>query len=219
LTRSPHGPAATGRIVAPMTKATMAMAGLLIVGLTGCGSSGGATGTGGSGATGTGGAGGHLATGGQGGAAGGTCAPLTGEAGTSSGTMSWKSNGTTECAGLSIVGRTIATLADTIEIDTPSADGMATLDIVLSSYSGPLGGTYSCEPGNGTTAPYVALAAGDVKAGGSTTSDCTVTISFSQDSAGIQHAQGTFSGTTTGDGGADVVTDGTFDLTVMLTGG
>src|SRR5579862_1148582 len=150
------GQMATGRIVAPMTKATtatMAMAGLLFA-LAGCGSGGGATGTGGSGGTnGTGGAGGaHPGGGGQGGSAGTTCAMFTGLAGTSTGTVGWKDNGTQECAELAIVVRTPATLADTIEIDASS--GLAALDIALSSYSGPLGGTYSCQPGNGTTAPY-----------------------------------------------------------------
>jgi hypothetical protein len=100
--------------------------------------------------------------------------------------------------------------------------GFGSVSFVLSSHSGPLGGTYSCAAGNGSTIPYVYLAVAGGSSnpgGGSTTSDCSVTISFATDSGGTQHAQGTFSGTVTGDGGTYIVTDGTFDVTVSLIGG
>ena len=51
------------------------------------------------------------------------------------------------------------------------------------------------------------------------TTSCTITICFTTDSAGAQHEQGTFSGTVTGDGGTDVITDGMFDVTVAQQGG
>jgi hypothetical protein len=186
----------------------------LILALAGCGSSGGTTGTGGSGAAA---AGGHPG-GGQGGGAGTLCAALIGTSGTSMGTVSWTDNGTPECAFLAIVDRTPATLADTIEIDATTESGAA-IDIAISSYSGPLGGTYTCQPGNGTSAPYVALIVASSNGGGSTTSDCSVAIDFTTDSAGTEHAQGTFSGTVTGDGGTHVITDGAFDVTVTVNGG
>lgn len=190
------------------------MAGLILT-LAGCGSSGGATGTGGTGAAAT---GGHPG-GGQGGGAGAACGALIGTSGTAMGTVSWTDNGAPECAFLAIVDRTPATLADTIEIDATTETSVG-VDIAISSYSGPLGGTYTCQPGNGTSTPYVALAVASPDGnGGSTTSDCSVAISFTVDSAGTEHAQGTFSGTTTGDGGTHVITGGTFDLTVTANGG
>ena len=115
--------------------------------------------------------------------------------------------------------RNPATLADTIEIDAPSTTDHA-IDIALSSSNGPLGGTYSCQTGNGSTAPNVMFGVTGLVSGGfATMSNCTITIAFTTDSAGIEHAQGTFSGTVTGDGGTDVITDGTFDITVTLQGG
>ena len=139
--------------------------------------------------------------------------------GTSSGSISWKDNGTSQCAALAIVDRTTATLADTIEIDATTLNNTG-VDIALSSYNGPLGGMYSCQVGNGTTAPNVMfIVIGTTSGGSAAMSDCSVTINFTQDSAGIEHAQGTFSGTVTGDGGTDVITDGTFDLTVTLNDG
>jgi hypothetical protein len=120
---------------------------------------------------------------------------------------------------LVLADRTPATAADTIEIDAPSTTNTV-IDIALSSYNGPLGGTYSCQPGNGITAPNVMFEVGGLETGGfAAMSSCTVTIAFTTDSAGTEHAQGTFSGTVTGDGGTDVITDGTFDITVTLQDG
>ena len=196
-----------------MAKAkTIVSVGLLLA-LGGCGSSGGSSDGGSGGSGGTSGAAGH----GGGGAS--ACPALVGAAGTSLGTLSWRDNGTLECAALVLAQRNPATLADTIEIDAPSTTDHA-IDIALSSYTGPLGGTYSCQTGNGTSAPNVMLEVTGLETGGfAAMSDCTVTISFTTDSAGTEHAQGTFSGTLTGDGGTDVITDGTFDITVTLQGG
>lgn len=47
----------------------------------------------------------------------------------------------------------------------------------------------------------------------------TVDITFTTDSAGVEHAQGTFSATATGDGGTVTITDVMFDISVSQTGG
>ena len=192
-----------------MAKAkTIVSVGLLLA-LGGCGSSSG-TSDGGSG--GTSGAAGH------GGSS--TCPALVEIGGiTSTGTLSWRDNGTLECGGSVLAQRNPATLADTIEIDAPSTTNTV-IDIALSSYNGPLGGTYSCQTGNGLTAPNVMFLVAGLETGGfAAMSACTITIAFTTDSAGTEHAQGTFSGTVAGDGGTDVITDGTFDITVTLQGG
>ena len=194
----------------------------LLLALGGCGSSSG-TSDGGSG--GTSGAAGH-GGGGSGGTSGNTdggattCPALVEIGGiTSIGTLSWRDNGTLECGASVLAQRNPATLADTIEIDAPSTTAHA-IDIALSSSNGPLGGTYSCQTGNGSTAPNVMFEVTGLKSGGfAAMSACTITIAFTTDSAGTEHAQGTFSGTVTGDGGTDVITDGTFDITVTLQGG
>ena len=191
----------------------------LLLALGGCGASGGST-DGGSG--GTSGAAGHTGSGGKSGATdagASTCGALLAISGSSVGTLSWKDNGTLECGALVLAQRNPATLADTIEIDAPSTTNHA-IDIALSSYNGPLGGTYSCQTGNGTNAPNVMFDVVGLETGGfAAMSNCTITIAFTTDSAGTEHAQGTFSGTVTGDAGTDVITDGTFDITVTLQGG
>jgi hypothetical protein len=194
----------------------------LLLALGGCGSSSGTL-DGASG--GTSGAAGH-SSGGSGGSSGNTdggastCPALVEIGGiTSIGTLSWRDNGTLECGASVLAQRNPATLADTIEIDAPSTTAHA-IDIALSSSNGPLGGTYSCQTGNGSTAPNVMLEVTGLESGGfAAMSACTITIAFTTDSAGTEHAKGTFSGTVTGDGGTDVITDGMFDITVTLQGG
>ena len=192
----------------------------LLLALGGCGSSSG-TSDGGSG--GTSGVAGHSGSGGGSGNTDGgasTCPALVEIGGiTSTGTLSWRDNGTLECGASVLAQRNPATLADTIEIDAPSTTDHV-IDIALSSYNGPLGGTYSCQTGNGLTAPNVMLEVAGLKSGGfAAMSACTITIAFTTDSDGTEHAKGTFSGTVTGDGGTDVITDGMFDITVTLQGG
>jgi hypothetical protein len=183
---------------------------LLVVAAVGCGGSG------------SGAAGGHGGTGsgGMGGAGGATsCGPVTPIGTSGSGTMSWKDNGTLECPLLAIVDRTIGTQVDTFEIDATTASSLG-IDIALSSTAGPVGGTYSCQPGNGTSQPDVMLEIIGLNGSGfSAMSGCTITIAFTTDATGAEHAQGTFSGTLTGASGSDTITDGAFDLTVALTGG
>lgn len=202
---------------------TLTMA--LVVALAGCGSSGSSSqaGTGGTagGASSTSGAAGIGGAAGAGGAS--ACAPVLSTTTAAAGTMSWKDNGSLQCAFVVLAVRTTATLADTIEIDAVTAStGTAPnlgVDIALSSYSGLLGGTYHCQPGNGSQADVMFEVLGQKTSGFAAMSDCTVTIDFSTDSTGAQRAHGTFSGTVTGTGGTDTVTDGTFDLSVTVNGG
>jgi hypothetical protein len=195
---------------AKMTKAKV-IVGLLIA-VTGC-SSGGGSAMGGAGARGAGGSAGGGGGGGQ------SCAPAAVVGVTNEGTVSWLDNGKLSCAFLIIADRTTGTAADTIEVDATTPDSRG-IDFVLSSYNGLLGGSYTCQPGNGTSQPYVALEIIGQKASGNVAmSACTVSIAFTMDSAGQQRAQGTFSGTLTGDAGTESVTGGTFDITVSLTGG
>lgn len=164
---------------------------------------------------------GGTATGGAGGAT--SCPPVVTATTAASGMMTWKDNGALECAFVVLAVRTTATLADTLELDAVTAStGTAPnlgVDIALSSYSGPLGGTYTCQPGNGSQANVMFEVLGQRTTGFAAMSDCTVTIELSADGTGAQRARGTFSGTVTGTGGTDTVTDGSFDLSVTVTGG
>jgi hypothetical protein len=116
----------------------------------------------------------------------------------------------------------MGTMADTIQLYGETKDSKS-VTIGLSSYAGPLGGTYSCQPGNGTTDPKVTLDYVGSHGGGSAAmSECSVTVRFNEDSAGIQHAAGTFSGTVASDaidGGTYDITSGVFDLPMTPTGG
>jgi len=182
----------------------------LLAMLGGCGSSGGGSGSGGAGGTQ---AGGH-------GGGGGTsaCGSLTPFTTGSTGTISWKDNGVLVCPLLAIVQRTTSGVVDTFELDSSSASSYA-VDIALSSYNGLLNGAYTCQDGNGTTAPYVYL--GFISPSGSgmaAPGACTVDITFAVDGAGVEHARGTFSGTGTGTAGNETITDGVFDVTVTQSG-
>ena len=150
-----------------------------------------------------------------------TCAPATGTTGTGSttvGTFSWRDNGTFQCATLVLTGRQTGTTTDGFQVDT--ATESTGIDLAMASYNGPLSGTYSCQTGNGTTQPNILMQiTGVARRGIAQASSCTITIGFTTDSAGVQHAQGTFSGTATGDGGTDLITDGMFDVTVAQQGG
>src|SRR4051812_15988571 len=68
------------------------------------------------------------------------CVPVPATSGSSSGTFSWKDNGTPQCATFILTGRETGTLTDAFQIDTATAS--TGIDMFLSSYSGPLGGTY-----------------------------------------------------------------------------
>jgi hypothetical protein len=180
------------------TKASAILAGGLLLALAGCGSSGSPS---------------DRSDGGPSG-----CVPVPATSGGSSGTFSWKDNGAPQCATFILTGRQTGTLTDAFQIDTATAS--TGIDMLLSSYNGPLGGTYSCQTGNGTTQPSVLMEiTGVARRGIAEASPCTITIGFTTDGAGAQHAQGTFSGTATGDGGTDEITAGMFDVTVAQQGG
>jgi len=177
----------------------------LLVALVGCGSSAKSM----TGPTGTGGA--------------GVCGTKDGGFGTpSGGSITWEDNGMPDCAFTGYAARNMGTVADAIEIYAATRDTKS-VNIALSSYSGPLGGTYTCQPGNGTTDPKVTFDYVGSHGGGlAAMSECSVTISFSEDGAGTQQAEGTFSGTVASDaidGGTYEITLGVFDLTVTPTGG
>ena len=200
--------------VAKATTRAIVTVGMLLV-LGGCGSSGG-TADGGSG--GTSGAAGHGGEPGKTDGSAASCAPASGTSGTSVGTFSWRDNGTLQCATLVLTGRQSGTTVDNFIIDTATAS--TGIDMSMASYNGLLGGTYSCQTGNGTTQPNILMEiTGLARRGIAAATSCTITIGFTTDSAGVQHAQGTFSGTATGDGGTDVITEGMFDVTVDQQGG
>ncbi|HLK88766.1 MAG TPA: hypothetical protein VKZ18_02670, partial [Polyangia bacterium] len=159
---------------------------------------------------------------GTGGSGGGACTTRSGADASSGESLSWKDNGTPACAANASVVRRTTALVDTTQIYGATSANLS-VDIVLSSYAGPLGGTYTCRSGDGGTAPNVTFDyVGSHGGGTATMSQCSVTIAFTQDTAGVQHATGTFSGTVASDaidGGTYVITDGAFDLPVTLTGG
>jgi hypothetical protein len=181
------------------TRAMGVAAGGLLLALAGCGSSGGSP----SGKT-------------DGSASG--CGPVTAASGASAGTFSWKDNGTPQCATFILTGRQTGTAVDQFEVDTATA--RAAINMNLRTFSGPLGGTYSCQAADGGANSDVSFqVTGVARPGITAASSCTITIGFTTDGAGTQHAQGTFSGTATSDGGTDVITDGMFDVTIEPLGG
>ena len=181
------------------TKARGVVAGGLLLVLAGCGSSSGSP----SGKT-------------DGSASG--CGPVTAASGASAGTFSWKDNGTPQCATFILTGRQTGTTVDQFEVDTATA--RAAIDMMVRTLNGQLGGTYSCQAADGGANSDVLLqVTGVARPGITAASSCTITIGFTTDSAGTQHAQGTFSGTATSAGGTDVITDGMFDVTVEPQGG
>src|SRR5206468_12607797 len=110
---------------------------------------------------------------------GGTCPISRG----SIGSASWKDDGTPFCGFGASVARSTTTAADRIQIAVSTRLSQS-VDIVVTSYSRPLGGTYSCQPGNGTTAPAVIFDYVGTHGGGfAKISDCSVTFGFSEDSA------------------------------------
>jgi hypothetical protein len=149
------------------------------------------------------------------------CAPATGTSNsgtTTVGTFGWRDNGTLQCATFVLTGHETGTTTDAFQVDTATAS--TGIDMTMSSYDGPLSGPYSCQTGNGTTQPNILMEiTGLARRGIAQASSCTITIGFTTDSGGVQHAQGTFSGTATGDGGTDEITDGMFDVTVPQQGG
>jgi hypothetical protein len=138
----------------------------------------------------------------------GSCGDLGG------GTMTWLLNGQSECTTLVETTRTTDSAMDFLEIVGSTATGVG-IGLTVASYSGPLSGSYTCSPtaviDGGPTVIFV-------YGGVNTIGECTITIT--QAGGASVNAQGTFSATGTFlDGGTANITDGTFDVSVMVTDG
>jgi hypothetical protein len=188
----------------------------------GCGSSAAKGDGGGSG--GSGGSAGQGASGSTGGARDGgqtdgpsSCPPaalVTGNA--TSGTMSWRDDGTLECAQLIEVTRIVTSTSDALDINASGINGtMVTgVDLDVTNTDGTaLGGTSHC----GTDGQVFAAITYSGRGVGNPPLDCTITIA--DPGSSTDHAQGTFSLTLATDGGTKQVTGGTFDIVVTPTGG
>jgi hypothetical protein len=205
-----------GRRAAARRALGLCLLGALAVG---CGSSAAKSDGGGSG-----GSAGNTALGSTGGARDGgktdgpsTCPPpelVTGSA--TSGTMSWRDDGTLQCPQVIEVTRILTGTSDGLDIDAAATNGtMVTgVDLDVTNTDGTaLGGTYHCNAdghvyaaitytGRGVSNPPI---------------DCTITIA--NPGSSTDHAQGTFSLTLATDGGTKQVTAGAFDIVLTPTGG
>jgi len=150
----------------------------------------------------------------SGGAVGGdgssVCGPVYGTGVSNGGMMTWDSNGSSECALIVEASRTTDSAMDSLDVDGATSSGVA-VDIVVASYVGPLGGTYSCATDGGFNEEVIFIY------GLGTIADCTVTIT--QAGSGNVDAQGTFSATGVGDAGTFTITNGVFDVPVTVTDG
>jgi hypothetical protein len=189
--------------------------------LVGCGSGGGGANGGSGGHAGTGGAAGHAGAGGSldGGASDGAsaCGAAIGPGGVNAGTMRWQDNGTPECAFIIEQTRMTSASLDFLDIIGVAMDSNHAIDLAVSAYGGSsLGGAYACGSGadGGANATLQVTSANVISA----VPDCTITITHA--GTATAHAQGTFSGTATGEGGAaTVITNGVFDVVVTPAGG
>jgi hypothetical protein len=195
--------------------ANLGLGAAIVAALGGCGSSGRSSDGGGHG--GVGGIAGKAGAGGTGGAGGttdmdaGACGPAVGLGGVSTaGTVSWFDNGFPQCAALIETTRTTSTTSDFIGVIAVSVDSQYSIDVIVSTDGAPLGGSYSC---NGSIAvpPYTMLGIIDPDENG-TADTCTITITSA--GSATTHAQGTFSGTISGDGATRTITNGVFDVVI-----
>jgi hypothetical protein len=179
----------------------------VVLAAVGCGSGGntadgGGTGHGASGGNATGGGG----KGGGGGSA--ACTPII----PGDGVMTWDDNGLPECGTITVTGRMTSSTQDFIEIIAATTTGIG-VGLTVVSYTGALGGTYTCKNDAGVGALYV-----DFTYRG-TVQSCTIKID-DPGTPGGAHATGSFSGTFNAtDGGSIEVTNGIFDTPVMIVGG
>ncbi len=133
-----------------------------------------------------------------------------------SGTMSWRDDGTLQCPQVIEVTRMTGSTFDILDINAAATNStMVTgVDFDVTSTDGtPLGGTYHCNAD--AHAPAAVIYSG--KGVSNPPLDCTITIA--NPGSSTEHAQGTFSLTLATDGGTKQVTGGTFDIVVTLTGG
>jgi len=139
---------------------------------------------------------------------------VTGSA--TSGTMSWRDDGTLECAGVIEVTRIVTSTSDALDINASGINGtmLTGVDLDVTNTDGTaLGGTYHC---NADGQIYAAITYTG-KGVSNPPLDCTITIA--NPGSSTDHAQGTFSLTLPTDGGTKQVTAGTFDIVVTATGG
>ena len=187
----------------------------------GCGSST-AKSDGGSG--GSGGSAGHGAIGSTGGARDGgktdgpsTCPPpelVTDDA--TSGTMSWRDDGTLECAQIIEVTHILTSTTDALALNASAINGTMLTGVLLdvtNTDGTTLGGTYHCNADGHVYAAITYTGTGV----SNPPLDCTITIA--NPGSSTDNAQGTFSLTLPTDGGTKQVTAGTFDIVVTATGG
>jgi hypothetical protein len=208
----------SGRRAAARRALGLCLLGALAVG---CGSST-AKSDGGSG--GSGGSAGHGAIGSTGGAEDGgktdgpsTCPPpelVTDDA--TSGTMSWRDDGTLECAQIIEVTHILTSTTDALVLNASAINGTMLTGVLLdltNTDGTTLGGTYHCNADGGVYAAinYTGTGVSDPPL------DCTITIA--NPGASTDHAQGTFSLTLATEGGTKQVTAGTFDIVLKPTGG
>jgi hypothetical protein len=190
----------------------------LTLALAACGS-GSATSDGGGDHAGAG--GGHGGAGGGAGGGptdgGGACSSAEGIGGVSVGTMSWTYNGSPECAYLVEPSRTTSSAIDFLDLNAVTMDSQHAIDLIVSTTSGTLvsGMAYSCAA-NPLSGLDVMLEING-PSGGGFSQDCTITVN--QPGTATEHAQGTFSGTASGDAGTGTISNGVFDIIVMPTGG
>ena len=130
--------------------------------------------------------------------------------------MSWRDDGTLECAQLIEVTRIVTGTSDALDIGASAINGamVTAVDLDVTNTDGTaLGGTYHCNADGHIYAAITYTGSGV----SNPPLDCTITIANPGSSAGL--AQGTFSLTLATDGGTKQVTAGTFDIVITPTGG
>ena len=151
------------------------------------------------------------ASGGAGGASGG--AESTGGAGSSGSggvpDVTWKENGVLRTATYaSLATRHTTAASDTFNFVATDFPASATLSFAVSSQA-LLDGTYACGSDGGS---IVAVSYNNVA---TTDQSCSLTVSFTTDSAGKARATGTFEAVTVIPAGTKTLTEGLFDVAVM----
>jgi hypothetical protein len=125
--------------------------------------------------------------------------------------LSWQSNGTPECA-VAITATVLASSSmNLLEVVGGSGSGLG-VALTVTSYTGPLAGTYHCKTDAGVLDQYVDFVyTGTVSTGAVV--DCAITI-ISPGVPGTANATGTFSATLSGSGGTTLISNGVFNTPV-----
>ena len=161
-----------------------------------CGSSGTTADDGGRGGAGSTGAAGQTGAGGH-------------DAAVPTGEITWLDDGTPHALAIGLATSLMGNMTNSLEIVGVDPQGTYSLAI---SVGGPmaLGGTYPCAFANGNIVEITYTQ----RALQPTT--CTVMLTLMTEADGKQHATGTFSFDITGDAGTRSITDGHFDIPVMM---